>query len=152
MKTKRKMGVKGGMPGKDGTKIGSDGLGRGCRSDHAGFEVGVLAAVVLLCIGAATASARKKPTPTKTVTGQVFDAANKGIDGADVELTDLTTKKKLDMYTQQNGTYEFGGLSFDHSYHVQAHYKGQISETRTVSSWDTRPELVLNLYLRPPKK
>ncbi len=112
----------------------------------------VLLAAALLSWAPVAAVAKKKPKPTKTVTGQVFDASNLPVAGADVELTDLTTKKKLDMYTQENGSYEFGGLSFNHNYQVQAHYRGLTSSARIVSSWDPRAEMVLNLYLNPAKE
>ncbi len=121
------------------------------RARRQGVRAALLAAA-LLCCGATAAVAKKKPTPTKTVMGQVFDASNHAVAGADVELTDLATKKKLDMYTQQDGRYEFGGLSFNDNYQVQAHYRGQVSEARIVSAWDPRAELVLNLYLRSPKQ
>ncbi len=149
MKAKRKMKSKIRRPGKSGANLCEPETGRPLRRGGIGLA---LALIAWLTLAATPAPAKKKPRPTKTLSGQVLDASNHAVAGADVELTDLTTKKKLDIYTQQNGSYEFGGLSFDHNYRVQAHYQGQSSPSRMVSSWDPRAELVMNLYLRPSKK
>jgi len=94
---------------------------------------------------------RRKPPTSKTVVGQVLDGSGNGIVGAAVEMTDLATKKKSAIYTGPDGHFRFTDIKLNKDYQFRAHYKGQSSETRKVSSWDTRFNLVLNLHIPPPK-
>ncbi|MCL5005680.1 MAG: carboxypeptidase-like regulatory domain-containing protein [Acidobacteria bacterium] len=94
---------------------------------------------------------KKKPPTTKTVRGQVLDASDDGIAGAAVEMTNLTTGKKTAIYTGSGGHFTFTGLKTFDDYQFRATYKGQVSETRKVSSWDTRMRMVVNLHIPPPK-
>ena len=81
-----------------------------------------------------------------------MDEAGNLIQGAAIELNDLQTKQVLDIYSQEDGRYQFTDLRFDHDYTVQATYKGATSEMRQVSSLDTRTHPVLNLALNKPNK
>jgi len=109
-------------------------------------------AAFLLLFDSAPLMARKKKLPTtKTVIGQVFNGSDNGIAGAAVEMKDLTTGKTLAIYAGPEGHYTFTDLSLTQDYEFRAHYKGQTSEVRKVSSWDTRTHLVINLHIPPPK-
>ena len=81
-----------------------------------------------------------------------MDEAGNLLQGIAIELTDLQTKQVLDIYTQEDGRYQFTDLRFDHDYTVQATSKGATSEVRQVSSLDTRTPLVLNLTLHKTGK
>ena len=111
----------------------------------------VLAAFGLTAVAPSLMAKKKKPPTTKTVRGQVLDAQQNGIAGAAVEMTDLATGKKSAIYTQTGGHFTFTGLKTFEDYEFRATYKGEASETRKVSSWDTRMQLVLNLHIPPPK-
>jgi hypothetical protein len=110
----------------------------------------IIVALALVAAGAgsslAVAAKEKKPL-TRTVTGFVVDDAGKPIEGASVELTDAQTSKVLAIYSQQDGSYHYDGLSFSHDYKIQASFKGVSSETRQISSIDMRARLVLNLTI-----
>jgi len=117
-----------------------------------------LAALTLMLLGGILLSGAlagwgkdKRPT-SRTVSGVVMDETENFIQGAIVELTDLQTKKVLDIYSQKGGQYQFTDLRFDHDYTVQATYNGLSSDVRQVSSIDTRWTLVLNLTLLKPTK
>jgi hypothetical protein len=90
-------------------------------------------------------SAAKKKPLTKTIHGQVLDAANQPIGGAAVELNDVTTGKKLAIYADAEGHYEFTELNPHDDYQVKATYKNQESEVRHASSLDNTYVLVFNL-------
>ena len=110
-----------------------------------------LAALCLIFDSAPLMARKKKPPTTKTVIGQVFGASDNGIAGAAVEMKDLTTGKTLAIYAGPQGHYTFTDLSLTQDYEFRAHYKGQSSEVRKVSSWDVRTHLVINLHIPPPK-
>jgi hypothetical protein len=102
----------------------------------------------LLC--APGLAAKQKAPTTKTVRGVVMDKAENGISGAEVTLKDLQTGKTLAISADANGEYRFSDLDPHHDYEIKASYKGGTSETRQVSSVDTRMRLVLNLTIPPP--
>jgi hypothetical protein len=95
-------------------------------------------------------AAKQKAPTTKTVSGVVMDKTENGIGGAEVTLKDLQTGKTLAIYAEANGQYRFSDLDPHHDYEIQASFKGVASETRQVSSIDTRRKLVINLTIPPP--
>ena len=142
----------------------SDSLANGINPGREPFQQGfsgnswkLVAITALLLTGILFAStpegfAKEKKPDTKTVSGVVFDDAENVVQGAMVELTDLQTKKVLDIYSQEGGQYQFTDLRFDHDYTVKATYKNLSSEARQVSSFDMRSRPVMNLTLLKPHK
>jgi hypothetical protein len=112
----------------------------------------LLLLVGVLLGGPVTGLAKEKKPPSKTVSGVVMDEADNFIQGATVELTDLQTRKVLDIYSQEGGQYQFTDLRLDHDYTVQATYKNSSSQVRQVSSFDMRTRPVLNLTLHKMNK
>ena len=110
--------------------------------------VGALAVVCLLY--ASGLVAKQKAPPTKTVSGLVMDKTEKGIGGAEVALKDVQTGKTTAIYTGEDGQYRFSDLDPHHDYVIQAKFKGVGSESRQISSFDTRSKLVINLTIPPP--
>jgi len=110
-----------------------------------------IAALWLAFDSAPLMAKRSKPPTSKTVVGQVLDGSGNGIVGAAVEMKDLATNKTSAIYTGPGGHFTFTDIKLNKDYQFQAHYKGQSSEVRKVSSWDTRTGLVLNLHIPPPK-
>jgi len=111
-------------------------------------------ALALVCgallLGAPLAGAKQKKVTSKTVSGQVLDQKDNGIDGVEISLKDLQTGKSISIFTLDGGHYHFEDLRFDHDYELQATYKGAKSETRQVSSFDTRARVVINFTFPPP--
>ncbi|HXH49210.1 MAG TPA: carboxypeptidase-like regulatory domain-containing protein [Terriglobia bacterium] len=114
--------------------------------------IAVALGALWLAFDPAPLTAKKKGPPTsKTVVGQVFDASDNPIAGAAVEMTDLSTNKTSAIYTGPDGRFTFTDIKFTKDYQFKAHFKGQSSEVRKVSSWDTRTDMVLNLHIPAPK-
>jgi hypothetical protein len=109
---------------------------------------GVLAVAWLL--DAPGLGAKEKGPTTKTLSGVVIDKTGNGIGGADVTLKDLQTGKTMAIYAEANGQYRFSDLDPHHDYEIHATFKGVASETRQISSLDTRRKLVINLTIPPP--
>jgi hypothetical protein len=120
------------------------GFGRG-----PGFVAAALCLLLVCCVPSAPAAKQKKPL-TKTIHGQVLDRASEPIAGAAVELTDVTTGKKLAIYAGTDGHYEFTDLNPHDDYQVKATYQNQDSETRHASSLDDTYVLVFNLTVPAP--
>lgn len=114
------------------------------------MRVAALLVLGALVFGAPLAGAKRKKVTSKTVTGQVLDPKDNGIDGATLTLKDLQTGKTIAVFTADGGHYQFTDLRFDHDYEIQASYKNTKSETRQVSSFDTRERIVINFTFPPP--
>jgi hypothetical protein len=107
-------------------------------------------AVGALLLTAASALEAKKKNPEdslRTVQGTVTDAADNPVDGAIVQLKNTKTLQIRSFVTQQHGAYYFHGLSPNVDYEVRADFQGASSPTKTVSSFDSRKEVAINLKL-----
>ena len=108
-------------------------------------------AVFLICLPAGVAQSKKKDPATRSVIGSVTTPDDKLVVGAVVQLTDTKTKQVRSFYTQEHGDYYFRGLSPDIDYELSASFQGGNSPTKTLSTFDSRKEAVINLKINPKK-
>ena len=91
---------------------------------------------------------KKKGGPaTRTVQGQVISADSAPLSGAVVYLKNTKTLQVNSFITKDDGTYYFHELSPDIDYELKAAADGLNSPTRTLSSFDSRKEAVVDLKL-----
>ncbi|MYB53067.1 MAG: carboxypeptidase regulatory-like domain-containing protein [Acidobacteriia bacterium] len=90
---------------------------------------------------------KKKVDPTRSVKGQVTDEHEEGIRGI-VQLKHTRTLEVKSFHTNDNGDYYFHGLDPNVDYELKALAEGRQSRTRTVSSFDSRSELIYNFKLK----
>jgi protocatechuate 3,4-dioxygenase beta subunit len=84
----------------------------------------------------------------RSVQGTVFDANDAPVSGAVVQLKNTRTLQIRSFVTKENGAYYFHGLSPDVDYELKAdNNQGASSPTKTLSSFDSRKEAVINLKL-----
>lgn len=113
-----------------------------------GRVVGLAVAALLLSASSPLAGKKKNPEDSlRTVQGTVTDAADGTVDGAVVQLKNTKTLQIRSFVTQQKGAYYFHGLSPNVDYELRAEYQGASSPTKTVSSFDSRKEAIINLKL-----
>jgi hypothetical protein len=62
-------------------------------------------------------------------------------------LKNTKTLQIRSFITRDSGAYYFHGLNTDVDYELRADFDGASSKTRTLSSFDTRKEPVVNLKL-----
>ena len=109
--------------------------------------VGLLTFIIM----AAPAFAQKKDKEDKSnqrsVTGVVLDKGDNPIEGAVVQLKDLKTLQIRSFITKANGEYHFYSLSTDTDYELKADSQGKSSNTRTLSSFDSRKQASMNLKI-----
>lgn len=91
---------------------------------------------------------KKKEDPTRSVKGQVTDEHEEGV-RAIVQLKDTRTQEVKSFHTNDAGEYYFHGLDLSIDYELKALAEGMQSKTRTVSSFDSRTELIYNFRLKP---
>jgi hypothetical protein len=81
------------------------------------------------------------------VQGSVTDAEENAVNGAVVQLKNNKTLQIRSFITQKDGAYYFHGLSPDVDYELKAEYQGAASGSKTLSTFDSRKEAVINLKL-----
>lgn len=100
---------------------------------------------LLLPLLALQASAQSS---SKTVQGKVLSSKDTPISGAVVYLQDGKTNSIRSFISTADGSYHFGQLAADTDYQVWARYQNEKSDTRGVSSYDSRPKIVINLRIK----
>jgi hypothetical protein len=121
------------------------------RAPHRSWIWAVLLALCLLCAPAIFAQKKRSEENTRSVQGVVSAADDKPVAGAVVQLKNTKTLQVRSFVTKDDGAYHFYDLSADVDYELKAEYQGAFSNTRTLSSFDTRKQSVLNLKLNPKK-
>ena len=108
----------------------------------------IVLTVLLLLLPAAPVSAQKKGEPTtRSVRGVVTDASDTPVTGAVVQLENLKTQQIRSYITKEDGAYSFFELNTDTDYKIKAELKGVSSSSKTLSSFDSRKQAVINLKL-----
>jgi len=113
--------------------------------------VSIVAVVVVLAVLKAGEPAPKNEPQTRTLTGQVTDKADAPLSGAVVYLQNTRTQAVRTFITDSGGNYRFSSLSFNVDYQVRAEYEGHKSDTKTLSSFDSRSNVVLHLKINLAK-
>ncbi len=104
--------------------------------------------VVLLVLAAAAAREPKDNSPTtRLLTGRVTDSQDAPLPSSVVYLTNTRTRTVKTFIVGDNGEYRFPALSLNIDYEVYAQFKGKKSDTKTVSQFDNRPTVNVNLRI-----
>jgi hypothetical protein len=111
-------------------------------------------AVALLSAFLASAAGAQNPkheAQLKTVRGVVVDKSENPVSASVVFLKNVRTNQVKSYIADSQGNFRFSGLDPNSDYEVHAEKDGAKSQTRSVSSFDTRLDIVLNLKLTPKK-
>jgi hypothetical protein len=83
----------------------------------------------------------------RLLTGKVTDRQDQVIPRAVVYLSNTRTRAVKTFIVGLDGIYRFPALSSNIDYEVYAQYNGHKSDTKTVSQFDNRPTLNINLRI-----
>ena len=100
---------------------------------------------------ATAAQDNKREAQLRTVRGVVTDKSETPIPASVVFLKSTRTNAVRSYITDENGNYRFSGLDPNADYEIHAEKDGAKSQTRTVSSFDSRKDIVLNLKMDKKK-
>jgi hypothetical protein len=107
----------------------------------------VLSLSLLLSLSSAGQTDKKKEPPLKTVHGQVLDKNANPLPRAIVFLNNKRTNVLKTSIAEDDGGYRFSGLDPNTDYEIHAEDKGAVSATHTLSSFDNRKDISLNLKI-----
>jgi hypothetical protein len=110
-----------------------------------------LLVILSLCAAVGAAQDKKHEAQLRTVRGVVEDKSDSPISGSVVFLKNLRTNSVRSSYTDDTGNFRFSGLDPNADYELHAEKEGAKSPTRTVSSFDSRKDIVLNLKIDKKK-
>lgn len=108
-------------------------------------------ALTILLAGLAIASPAvakdKSGDAGRLLTGRVTDKDEAPLPNAIVYLANSRTRAVKTFIVGKDGMYRFPALSPNVDYEVYAQYKDDKSDTKTVSQFDTRPQVNINLKI-----
>src|SRR5580692_10767950 len=100
--------------------------------------------VVMVAVCGASPDAKDKPVG-RLLYGKVLDPHDNPLPDAVVYLTNTRSRAVKTYIAGPDGTYRFPALSTAIDYEVYAQYKGHKSDTKSVSQFDDRSQIYLDL-------
>jgi len=107
----------------------------------------LIIALTLLVVSLAAVAEpfEKKTDNSRVLSGRVADRQDNAIPNAVVYLTNTRTRAVKTYIVGQDGVYRFTSLAPNIDYEVYAQFNGRKSDTKTVSQFDNRQQLNINL-------
>lgn len=95
-----------------------------------------------------SAQGQKGESQLRTVHGRVLDKDDNPIPTGVVFLKNTRTQTVKTYIADDSGNYRFSGLDPNADYEIHAEHEGMTSGTRTISSFDSRKDIELNLKVQ----
>jgi hypothetical protein len=107
----------------------------------------IVACALLMVLGAVSNATpdKKDKASGRLLYGKVLDPQDNPLPDAIVYLTNTRNRAVKTYIVGPEGTYRFPALSTAIDYEVYAQYKGKKSDTKSVSQFDDRSEVYLDL-------
>jgi Carboxypeptidase regulatory-like domain len=105
----------------------------------------MVGALLVLCAAPGTAFDKKDKPVGRLVFGKVLDPQDNPVPDAIVYVTNTRTRAVKTYIVSTDGTYRFPALSTAVDYEIYAQYKGKKSDTKSVSQFDDRPQVYVDL-------
>ena len=103
--------------------------------------------LVFVIVAVFPIAARQKDSQVRTVHGGVLDKSDNIVNGGVVYLQNKKTQVIRTYISDDQGQYTFSGLDPNVDYDIHAELNGLTSVSRTISSFDSRKDIVLTLKL-----
>jgi hypothetical protein len=107
----------------------------------------IVVCALLMLLGAVSSATpdKKDKASGRLLFGKVLDPQDNPLPDAIVYLTNTRNRAVKTYIVGPDGTYRFPALSAAIDYEVYAQYKGKKSDTKSVSQFDDRSEVYLDL-------
>jgi hypothetical protein len=90
---------------------------------------------------------RPKADTTRLLTGKVLDRSDSPLPNAVVYLTNTRTRTVKTYIVGPDGSFRFPALQPNLDYEVYAQHNGRKSDVKSVSQFDDRQQVVINLKI-----
>jgi hypothetical protein len=107
----------------------------------------LLLLVIWLCVLTCLYAKDKNPDTGRLLTGRVTDRQDQPLPNSVVYLSDTRSRAVKSFIVGADGIYRFPALSPNVDYEVYAQFNGRKSDTKTVSQFDNRPTVNINLKI-----
>lgn len=108
-----------------------------------------ISAALLIIFSVAAHADNKNRQQGRLLYGKVLDQHDNPVPNAVVYLTNSRTHAVKTYIIGDDGTYRFPGLATV-DYEVYAQYNGRKSDTKSVSQFDDRPQVYIDLKINNP--
>jgi hypothetical protein len=99
-----------------------------------------------------TKDERKAEAQLRTVHGLIEDKDEDPVPASVVYLLNVKTQAVRTSFADEKGLYRFSGLDPNVDYEIHAEHEDVTSSTRTISSFDSRRDIEVNLKVTRKKK
>jgi hypothetical protein len=106
----------------------------------------LICAFLLLIPATGVAADKKDKQQGRLLSGKVLDQQDNPVVGAIVYLSNMRTHAVKTYIVSQDGSYRFPGLT-NVDYEVYAQFNNRKSDTRSVSQFDDRPQVYIDLRI-----
>ncbi|HEY3615904.1 MAG TPA: carboxypeptidase-like regulatory domain-containing protein [Candidatus Sulfotelmatobacter sp.] len=115
------------------------------------IKVAAIACALLVAWGAVSSVAadKKDKAVGRLLFGKVLDPQDNPLPDAVVYVTNTRTRAVKTYIVGPDGTYRFPALSTAVDYEVYAQYNGHKSDTKSVSQFDDRSQVYVDLKVNP---
>ena len=113
------------------------------------LTIAVIAACAVVAFSAVAHAAadKKDKTVGRLLLGKILDRDDNPVPNAVVYLTNVRTRAVKTYIVNQDGTYRFPALATGVDYEVYAQYNGHKSDVKSVSQFDDRSQVYLDLRI-----
>ena len=114
---------------------------------HLWIRAVALTCALLIVLGATSSASpdKKDKTVGRLLFGKVLDLQDNPLPDAVVYVTNTRTRAVKTYIVGPDGTYRFPALSTAVDYEVYAQYKGRKSDNKSVSQFDDRSQVYVDL-------
>src|SRR6185312_3773779 len=109
--------------------------------------VALLVVLASIALASLPSIAKDKGDAGRLLTGRVIDKDDAPLPSSVVYLANTRTRALKTFIVGQDGNYRFPALSPNVDYEVYAQFQGQKSDTKTVSQFDSRAQVNINLRI-----
>jgi hypothetical protein len=121
------------------------------NSTRSPIKVVAIACALIVALGAVSSVAadKKDKAVGRLLYGKVLDPQDNPLPDAVVYVTNTRTRAVKTYIVGPDGTYRFPALSTAVDYEVYAQYNGHKSDTKSVSQFDDRSQVYVDLKVNP---
>ena len=112
---------------------------------HKQLAAGIVTCFLLMMLVGSVASSDKNKSAGRLLFGKVLDPQDNPLPDAVVYLTNTRTRAIKTYIVGTDGVYRFPALSSAIDYEIYAQYKGHKSDTKSISQFDDRSQVYLDL-------